>query len=63
MLQEFKQTLPKEPEAPIEVISSAEYGLVTLENKPVYLPKGRDNLTKKFITNIDNILKHTKIVL
>ncbi len=34
-----------------------------MENKPVYFPKGRDNLTKKYITNLDNIFKKARIVL
>lgn len=34
-----------------------------MENKHAYFPKGRDNLTKKYITNLDNIFKKTKIVL
>jgi len=34
-----------------------------MENKPVYFPKGRDNLTKKYITNLDAIFKKARIAL
>ena len=34
-----------------------------MENKHVYFPKGRDNLTKKYITNLDNSFKKARIVL
>jgi hypothetical protein len=30
MLLDLKSALPKEPEAPIEVLNSAEFGLVTM---------------------------------
>jgi ribosome biogenesis GTPase A len=34
-----------------------------MDNKPVYFPKGRDNLTKKYITNLENAFKKARIVL
>jgi hypothetical protein len=34
-----------------------------MEYKPVYFPKGRGIYTKKYITNIDNIFKKTRIAL
>lgn len=34
-----------------------------MENKPVYFLKARDNLTKKYITNLDNAFKKARIVI
>jgi ribosome biogenesis GTPase A len=34
-----------------------------LENKPAYLPKPKDNLIKKYVTNLEKLLENVSIVL
>jgi GTP-binding protein EngB required for normal cell division len=34
-----------------------------LENKPAYLPKPKDNLIKKYVTNLDKLLENISVVL
>lgn len=44
-------------------MSSAEFGLVTMDNKPVYFLKSKDHLTKKYISDLNATFKKCKIVL
>jgi hypothetical protein len=63
ILQRFKETLPKDPESVIVQLNSAEYGLTTLENKPTYFSRSKDNLLKKYITNLPKVAQKANIIL
>ena len=63
LLDEYKKTLPQTEQIQVNVLDQSSYGLINLENKCVYLPKPKDNLIKKYITNLDYVLANTQIAL
>lgn len=63
ILQHFKNQIPVEVSAFTQKLVPAEWGLVALENRSVYLPKDKDHLTKKYITNFDKIWDYANVVI
>lgn len=63
LLDEYKKSLPQTEQIEVNVLDQNEYGLINLENKCAYLPKSKDNLIKKYVTNIDYVLSNAKIVV
>lgn len=44
-------------------LDQSEYGLINLENKSAYLPKPKDNLIKKYVTNLEKLLENVSVVI
>lgn len=63
ILQQARSSLPKVPELEASVLDKNEYGLINIENKCQYLPKPKDNLVKKYVTNIEHAFSTVKVVL
>ena len=63
LLDEHKKTLPQTPQIELNILDQTDYGLVNIENRCAYLPKAKDNLVKKYITNLEFALKNVSIVL
>ena len=63
LLDEQKRGTPQSKVIETNVLEQTPYGLINLENKCVYLPKPKDNLIKKYVTNLEHTLANTQIVL
>mgnify|MGYP000912451984 FL=1 len=63
ILQHFKNQIPVEISALTQKLIPAEWGLIALENRSVYLPKDKDHLTKKYITNYDKIWEYANVII
>lgn len=47
----------------MNLLDQTQYGLINLENKCAYLPKPKENLIKKYVTNLEYALSNVKVVL
>lgn len=47
----------------MNLLDQTQYGLINLENKCAYLPKPKENLIKKYVTNLQFALSNVKVVL
>ena len=63
LLDDHKRTLPQTAEIELNILDQTDYGLINIENKCPYLPKPKDSLIKKYITNIDFALENVSVVL
>lgn len=52
ILEEVRKAHPEYVPPEKLTLDQSEYGLINLENKPAYLPKPKDNLIKKYVTNL-----------
>ena len=63
LLDDHKKTQPQTQEIELNILDQTDYGLINIENKCAYLPKPKDNLIKKYITNLDHALQNVSVVL
>lgn len=56
ILEEAKKALPATQQVELNVLDKVPYGMITLENKCHYLPKPKENLVKKYVTNLEHAL-------
>ncbi len=63
ILQHFKSKLPADVVNLNEKFQPAEWGLIALENRSVYLPQDKDHLTKKYVTNYEQIWKYANVII
>lgn len=63
ILDEARKALPKTQVFELNLLDKTEYGLINIENKCQYLPKPKDNLVKKYVTNLEHALPSVRVVL
>lgn len=63
ILENVKKSLPQVVETQSYSLDQSEYGLINLENKSAYLPKPKENLIKKYVTNLEKLLDNSKIAI